>query len=186
MTKIGYARVSTVDQNTDAQHDALTAAGCERVFTDHASGKLASRPQLEAALDYLREGDALVVTKLDRLGRSVAHLCELASALKERGIDLVILNLGIDTSTPAGKLAFHMFAGIAEFERELISERTKEGLEAARARGRKGGRKPVMTPEKVKVAQQMYDSKEHTLEVIAKTVGVSRMSLYRHLNTTAA
>jgi DNA invertase Pin-like site-specific DNA recombinase len=106
--------------------------------------------------------------------------------LKERGVDLVIFNLGIDTSTPAGKLAFHMFAGIAEFERELISERTKEGLQAARARGRTGGRKPVMTPEKIAVAQKMYDSKEDTLEVIAQTIGVSRMSLYRHLNTMAA
>jgi DNA invertase Pin-like site-specific DNA recombinase len=186
VTKIGYARVSTIDQNTDAQHDALRAAGCERVFTDHASGKLASRPQLDAALDYLRPGDALVITKLDRLGRSVAHLCDLAAVLREHGVDLAILNLGIDTSTPAGKLAFHMFAGIAEFERELISERTKEGLHAARARGRTGGRKPVMTPEKIAIAQQMYDSKEHTLEVIAQTVGVSRMSLYRHLDTTAA
>ncbi|MEV8510789.1 recombinase family protein [Dactylosporangium sp. NPDC051484] len=181
MAKVGYARVSTRDQHPESQHDALTAAGCERIFTDKASGKLARRPQLDAALDYLRAGDQLVITRLDRLGRSVKNLCELADDLKTRQVDLQVLSQGIDTSTPGGKLFFHILAGIAEFERDLLSERTLDGLEAARARGRKGGRRPVMTPDKLAVARQMYDSKQHTIEAIAKVVGVSRATLYRHL-----
>lgn len=182
MAMIGYARVSTRDQHPEAQVDALTAAGCIRVFTDKASGKLARRPQLDRALDHLREGDTLVVTKLDRLGRSIRHMLELAADLEKRGVDLKVLDQGIDTSTPGGRLFFHILAAIAEFERELLSERTLDGLAAARARGRKGGRRPVMTPEKIQVARQMYDSKSYTMDQIAKTVGVSRATLYRHLD----
>lgn len=184
-TKIGYARVSKADQNLDGQHDALKTAGCEKVFSDKASGKLAKRPQLDKALEYLREGDTLVITKLDRLGRSLKHLIQLAEDLQARGINLSVLALGLDTSTAAGRLFFQIVGAIAEFERELTSERTKEGLEAARARGRKGGRKAVMTPDKIAVARQMYDSKQHTLDAIAKVVGVSRATIYRHLEPAA-
>jgi DNA invertase Pin-like site-specific DNA recombinase len=185
MTRIGYARVSTTDQNLDAQLDALKAAGCEKVFTDKVSGKLAKRPGMNKALEYLRPGDALVITKLDRLGRSLKHLLEISAMLRERGIDLVVTSQGIDTSTPAGRMYFSVLGAIAEFEREMISERTKEGLDAARARGRKGGRKPVMSPEKTAVARQMYDSKQHTMDAIAKVLGVSRASIYRALGEDA-
>jgi DNA invertase Pin-like site-specific DNA recombinase len=182
MAKIGYARVSTTDQNLDAQTDALTSASCERIFADTASGKLDRRPQLDQALDYIRAGDQLVVTKLDRLGRSLRHLLNLVADLQQRHIDLQVLDQGLDTSTPAGKLIFAVIGAVAEFERDLISERTRAGLDAARARGRKGGRRPVMTAQKAAVARQMYDSKQYTIDVIAKTVGVSRATLYRHLD----
>ena len=182
MTIIGYARVSTVDQNTDGQHDALRDAGCERVFTDRASGKLARRPQLDAMLDYVRPGDVVVITKLDRLGRSVANLVELAADLERRGVDLRVLHQGIDTTTPAGKLTFHVLAAIAEFERALISERTNEGLAAARVRGRKGGRRPVLSEAKVAHARKLRDGGDHTMSQIAELVGCSRATLYRVLD----
>lgn len=182
MALVGYARVSTRDQHLDAQIDALREAGCERIFPDKASGKLARRPQLDKALDYLREGDTLVITKLDRLGRSLRHLLDLADKLNKRGIDLRVLHQGIDTSTPGGRLFFHILGAIAEFERELLSERTLDGLEAARARGRNGGRRTVMTEDKIRVAREMYDSKRYTVEAIAKTLGVSRGTVYRHLD----
>jgi DNA invertase Pin-like site-specific DNA recombinase len=178
---IGYARVSTIDQNPDLQHDALTGAGCARVFTDTASGALDKRPRLDALLDYLRSGDVLVVWRLDRLGRSVRHLTETVNMLAERGVGFRSLTEGIDTTTPAGKLVFHIFAALAEFEREIIRERTNAGLAAARARGRKGGRRPKMTPGKLVTARQLYDAKAHTMEQIAEIVGVSRATLYRHL-----
>jgi len=178
---VGYARVSTTDQNPDLQQDALTAAGCARVFTDTASGALDKRPHLDALLDYLRPGDVLVVWRLDRLGRSVRHLTETVNTLAERGVGFRSLTEGIDTTTPAGKLVFHIFAALGEFEREIIRERTNAGLDAARARGRKGGRRPKMTPGKLDTARQLYDSKEHTMEQIAEIVGVSRARLYRHL-----
>jgi DNA invertase Pin-like site-specific DNA recombinase len=181
MTKIGYARVSTRDQHPEAQHDALTASGCARIFTDHASGKLARRPELDKALDYLREGDELVITRLDRLGRSVRNLCELADDFRDRNVDLRVLDQGIDTSTPGGRLFFVILAGMAEFERELLSERTHDGLEAARARGRVGGRPVKMTPAKIAIAREMYESKKYTLDVISMTIGVSRASIYRHI-----
>jgi DNA invertase Pin-like site-specific DNA recombinase len=134
MTLLGYARISTSDQTADGQHDALAAAECERVFTGAASGKLARRPQLDAMLDYTRPHDVVVITHLDRLGRSIAHLVQLAGILQTREIDLRVLRQGIDTSTPSGRLTFHILASTAEFERDLISERTREGLAAARAR----------------------------------------------------
>ena len=179
---LGYARVSTEAQDPALQLDALTAHGCVRIWTDVASGKLDRRPELERILDHLREGDTLVVWRLDRLGRSLRHLIDVTIALGERGAMFCSLTEGIDTSTAAGKLTFHLFGALAEFERELLRERTMAGLEAARARGRTGGRKSVMTPEKLEIARQMYDSKEHTVERIASTVGVSRKTIYRHLS----
>lgn len=182
MALVGYARVSTRDQNPDSQSDALAAAGCEKTFVDHASGTLARRPELDAALAYLRAGDTLAVTKLDRLGRSVKNLKEIADQLQELGIGLRALSQGIDTTTPGGRLFFHMLAAIAEFEHDLIVERTRDGLAAARARGRKGGGKFKMTPTKARQARAMYDAGEHTVQEIADTFGVSRPTIYRHLN----
>lgn len=186
MANIGYARVSTRDQHPEAQTDALAAAGCERIFTDKASGKLARRPELDKCLEYLRPGDTLSITKLDRLGRSVRHLIDLAEMLKQRGIGLRVLDQGIDTSTPAGRMFFHVLAALAEFEASLISERTLDGLEAARTRGRKGGRRPKLTPGKLATARQLYDGKQHTMAQIAEIVGVSRATLYRHLEPEQA
>jgi len=181
---IGYARVSTVDQNAALQVDALKTAGCSRVFTDKASGTLASRPQLDRLLDHLRPGDVVVVWRLDRLGRSLKNLIALVEDLAERGVGFRSLSESIDTTTANGKLFFSIMGALAEFERELIRERTMAGLEAARARGRVGGRPPKMTPEKVKVAREMYASREHTVEAIAETVGVSRKTIYRWLAPT--
>ena len=186
MSLVGYGRISTNDQNVDAQRDALTAAGCERIFLDTASGKLARRPKLDAVLDFLRPGDTLVITKLDRLGRSVRNLIDLSATLAERGVDLRVLNQGIDTSTPGGKLTFHILGAIAEFERDLISERTRDGLEAARARGRKGGRRPKMTPAKLVTARKLYDGGEHTVAQIAGIIGVSRLTVHRALDADTA
>ena len=180
-TFIGYARVSTDDQNAHLQIDALNEAGCMKVFKETASGSLAHRPQLDKMLDHLRSGDVVVVWRLDRLGRSLKNLIALVEDLAERGVGFRSLTENIDTTTTGGKLIFHIFAALADFERELIRERTNAGLAAARARGRVGGRPPTMTPDKVKVARQMYDSKEHTVEAIAKTLGVSRKTIYRHL-----
>lgn len=181
MASIGYARVSTREQNPDGQTDLLSAAGCEKVFVEHASGVLAKRPALEDALDYLRAGDTLVVTKLDRLGRSVRNLKEVAEGLQVRGIGLKALSQGIDTTTPGGRLFFHMLAAIAEFEHDLIVERTQDGLAAARARGRKGGGRFKMTATKARQARAMYDEKTYTVQQIAETFGVSRGTIYRHL-----
>lgn len=177
---IGYARVSTTDQDPTLQEDALHQAGCTRVFVDTASGAAADRPQLEAVLQYLRPGDVLVAWRLDRLGRSLKHLVSLMADLESRGIGFRSLNESIDTTTPTGRLVFHIFAALAEFERELIRERTRAGLKVARARGRKGGRKPKMTPNKVEVARRMYSDQKSVSE-IAETLGVSRASIYRHL-----
>jgi len=185
MTLIGYTRVSTGDQNADLQHDALTTARCDRVFTDIASGASTERPQLKAALDYLRDGDILCVWRLDRLGRSLRHLVQVVADLEERGVGFKSLNEQIDTTTPSGRLIFHVFAALAEFERDLIRERTMAGLAAARARGRMGGRKPSLTPRKVKVARQMYAEQDCTVAEIAKVLGVSRATIYRHLASEA-
>jgi DNA invertase Pin-like site-specific DNA recombinase len=159
---IGYARISTGDQTLDLQRDALAVAGCGRVFEDVASGAKASRPGLEEALSYLRAGDTLVVWRLDRLGRSLPHLIETIAALAERGIGFWSLTEQIDTTTSGGKLIFHVFGALAEFERDLIRERTQAGLAAARARGRKGGRpKKLADPKKLALAQQLYDDGQH-------------------------
>ncbi len=185
MTLVGYARVSTATQTTAGQVDRLEAAGCERVFTDVASGTKASRPQWDECRRYLRGGDTLVLTKLDRAGRSVRHLVELSAELNERGIGLRVLDQGIDTGTPGGRLFFHMLSAMAEFEHDLIIERVNDGLAAARARGRTGGRRPVLTEARRKRAQELYDARELTVAEIAKTVGVSETTLYRRLGTDA-
>ena len=154
---IGYGRVSTREQHPEAQHDALTVAGCDAVFVDKASGKLARRPELDKALlSANRVGDQLVVTKLDRLDRSLEHLIELSNTLQTRGVDLVVLDQGIDTSTAVGRMFFQILGAIAEFEHALMSERTMDGLAAARARGRTGGQKPKLGPRQVALARSMY------------------------------
>lgn len=181
MALVGYARVSMQDQNADMQEDELLKAGCEKVFVDKASGVAKDRPQLTAALDYLREGDVLVVWRLDRLGRSLKHLVNVVADLEDRGVGFRSLHESIDTTTSAGKLIFHVFAALAEFERELIRERTIAGLTAARARGRMGGRKPSLSPKQIQVARQMYASGDSTVAEIAKVLGVSRATIYRHL-----
>ncbi|MCP3818693.1 recombinase family protein [Streptomyces sp. A3M-1-3] len=184
--RIGVARVSKRDQHPESQHDALKAARCERIFTDKASGKLARRPELDKALLVAREGDQLVVTKLDRLGRSLENLIELAKDLQTRGVDLVVLDQGIDTSTAVGRMFFQILGAVAEFEHALMSERTVDGLEAARARGRTGGQKPKLGPRQVRLARQMYDSGDYTVQQIADEFGVTRPTIYRHLGKNLA
>jgi DNA invertase Pin-like site-specific DNA recombinase len=179
---LGYARISTGEQHPDLQIDALKAAGCYRVFVDTASGTVAARPALDQLLDQLRPGDTLVVWKLDRLGRSLRHLVDTIAALADRGVGFRSLQEQVDTTTPGGKLVFHIFAALAEFERDLIRERTSAGLAAARARGRTGGRPAVMTAPKVRLAREMYASRQYTVAAIASTLGVSRASIYRHLD----
>jgi DNA invertase Pin-like site-specific DNA recombinase len=181
---LGYARVSTFDQNPGLQRDALKAAGCFRVFTDRASGTLENRKQLAKVLDQLRPGDTLVVWRLDRLGRSLTHLIETVTTLAERKIGFRSLTENIDTTTASGKLIFHIFGAIAEFERDLIRDRTMAGLAAARARGRVGGRPPALTPDKLAIARQLYAGRQHTMQAIGEVVGVSRATLYRHLSPT--
>jgi DNA invertase Pin-like site-specific DNA recombinase len=181
---VGYARVSTWDQNLDLQTDALHEAGCVRVFTDTASGTRTDRPQLAAALDYVRPGDTLLVWRLDRLGRSLKHLVETVTGLHEREVGFKSLTESIDTTTSTGKLVFHIFAALAEFERDLIVDRTKAGLAAARERGSKPGRKPSLSPKQVDVARTLHARGEHTVSDIAKIVGVSRATIYRYLDSS--
>ena len=190
--RIGYGRVSTRDQHPEAQHDALDAAGCDQIFIDKASGKLARRPELDKSLlSANRPGDQLVVTKLDRLGRSLEHLIELSKLLQARGVNLVVLDQGIDTSTAVGRMFFQILGAIAEFEHALMSERTVDGLAAARARDRTGGQKPKLGPRQIKLARQMYDEtgddgkRKHTVAQIAAEFGVSRPTIYRNLAKTA-
>jgi len=178
---LGYARVSTADQNPDLQHDALKAADCYRIFVDTASGALDERPALAKVLDQLQPGDTLAVWKLDRLVRSLRHLIDTIAELERRDIGFRSLQENIDTTTPGGKLIFHIFGALAEFERDITRQRTLAGLASARARGRRGGRPPSMTPTKLALARQMYDSRQHTLAEISRTLGVSRASIYRHL-----
>lgn len=186
--KIGYGRVSTRDQHPEAQADALTAAGCRPLYIDKASGKLAKRPQLDEALQALSAGDQIVITKLDRLGRSLEHLIELSKELQHRQIDLVVLDQGIDTSTAVGRMFFQILGAIAEFEHALMSERTRDGLAAARARGRVGGPKHKLRPRQVQLARQMYDQVDdqgrnrYTVAEIAAELGVSRPTIYRYLD----
>ncbi|PZE19030.1 recombinase family protein [Paenibacillus xerothermodurans] len=180
MAKIGYARVSTADQSMDLQIDALNAAGCERIFGEKVSGKKNDRSELMRCLDYLRPGDTLVIWKLDRLGRTTKQLIELSHNLREREISLQIITLGVDTSNPAGKLFFAIMAGLAEMEAETIRERTKAGLEAARARGRNGGR-PRLEQGKIDMALTLYDSRKYTISEITARTGVSKAKLYQVL-----
>jgi len=178
--RIGYARVSTDEQNLQPQLDALHAAGCRRVFEDVGSGSLKPRPQLDACLDFLAPGDTLVVWRLDRLGWGLRHLIELVERLEADGIGLRSLSEQLDTSGPGGRLVFDVFAAIAEFERDVIRERTRLGLAAARARGRLGGRPPALTPQKIAQARAMRAQKI-TMPAIAGALGVSVATLYRHL-----
>jgi DNA invertase Pin-like site-specific DNA recombinase len=186
MAKIGYARVSTRSQSDDSQVDELTAYGVDRLFVDKGvSGKHASRPELDKALAYLRDGDVLVITRLSRAMRSLKHLLELKDMLTERGVGLVVLKQGIDTTTPQGRLVFHLLGALDEFQRELIVEGTLEGLAAARARGRTGGRKRKLSDSQIKHARQLYADGTHTVADIANLFGVSRQTIYRALEPEA-
>src|SRR3954464_9310434 len=179
---IGYARVSTDEQNLDLQRDALTKAGCEQIYTDRVSGTKASRPGLTQALSHLRSGDTLVVWRLDRLGRSLRHLIDTVTGLQERGIGFKSLQESIDTTTSGGKLVFHIFGALAEFEREIIRERTQAGLTAARARGRNGGRPQKLTNKQIQMLQHLAADKKHSVKEICQTLGIGRTAFYRYVN----
>lgn len=180
--QIGYARVSTDEQNTALQIDALKNSGCEKIFEEKVSGKNKDRPELETCLKVLRSGDTLVVWRLDRLGRSLDHLVQIVNKLESENISFKSLNESIDTSSAGGKLIFHIFAGLAEFERNLIKERTIAGLNAARARGRIGGRKPKLSIPDIKKANAMLLDPDMTKSEVAKHFGVSRVTLNSALN----
>src|SRR3954447_25650845 len=177
---IGYARVSTIDQTLTLQQDALTAAGCEQLYTDTVSGSVTERPGLTQALSHLRIGDTLVVWRLDRLGRSLAHLIDTIRDLQERGIGFRSLQEQIDTTTSGGKLIFHVFGALAEFERDLIRERTHAGLAAARRRGRLFGRPKVLTAQQVEQLQTLAQDDRNTVGEICQTLGISRSTFYRY------
>lgn len=177
--RMGFARVSTTDQNLDRQLDALEAAGCERIYAEKAGGALADRPELARMMDALRDGDTVVVTKLDRISRSTRHLIELAAEFEERGVDFVSLGDAIDTATPTGRFFFRMLASVAELERDLIVERTKEGLASARARGRCGGR-PAADGEVIEKALVMYRSRQFTMPEITAACGISKSTVYKY------
>lgn len=179
---IGYARVSTDDQNLDLQKDALTRSGCERILVDQQSGVKAERPGLKAALDYARKGDTLVVWRLDRLSRSLKDLIEIVTQLEARGIGLKSLHEALDTSSSSGKLVFHIFGALAEFERNLIRERTQAGLLAARVRGRRGGRPKALEANKRALAVQLYEEKKHTVKQICQMMGISKPTLYKYVD----
>lgn len=179
---IGYARISTADQNLELQIDALNKAGCDRIFKDKGfSGSKTDRPGLNQALDFARSGDSIVVWKLDRLGRSLPHLIEVVTDLGKRGVEFKSLQETIDTSTPGGKLVFHVMAAMAEFERDLIRERTNAGLAAARARGRNGGRPQTLTADQIKVGKSLAANPDLTVNDICKTLGCSRSTFYRQV-----
>jgi DNA invertase Pin-like site-specific DNA recombinase len=179
---IGYARVSTHDQTLHLQKDSLEKASCNKIFTDTASGAKNERKGLEEALNYVRKGDTLVVWRLDRLGRSLPHLIATMTDLEERGIGFKSLTENIDTTTSGGKLIFHIFGALAEFERNLIRERTQAGLTAAKARGRKGGRPQALTARQLDIARDLYE-KRHSIAEICRTLKISRATLYRALKT---
>ncbi|MFN3468111.1 MAG: recombinase family protein [Novosphingobium sp.] len=185
MALIGYARVSTAEQDTALQTDALHKAGCERVFEDTASGAKADRPGLADALAYLRDGDVLVVWRLDRLGRSLPHLIETVGKLEARGVGFRSLSEAIDTTTPGGRLIFHVFGALGQFERDLIRERTKAGLTAAAARGRKGGRKPVVTADKLQRARELVANGLSVREAAAR-LKVGKTALYAALQAASS
>lgn len=180
----GYARVSTQDQHLELQRDALKQYGVERIFEEKMTGTKRERPQLDEMLKYVRSGDTIVVWKLDRIGRSLADLLSIVNDFHARGVNFVSLKENIDTTSATGKLVFHIFASLAEFERDMLSERTKAGLESARVRGRKGGR-PSKDNSKVKLALKMYDSKDYSLPQITEATGVSKATLYRYIKERA-
>lgn len=179
--RIGYARVSTGGQNLERQLDALNRAGCRRIFAEKKSGKDTERPELAAALDFLEPGDTLVVPALDRLSRSLADLIAMVGELRRRGVGFTSLHENLDTTTPGGRLVFHVFAALAEFIRELIVSGTREGLAAARERGRVGGRPPVATEEIIRAARDLLPNPGHSITSIAKLLGVSPGTLYNHI-----
>lgn len=179
---IGYARVSTHEQNLDMQIDALKQAGCQKIYTDKISTLKEERKGLNEALEYLRPGDVLVVWKLDRLGRTLKQLIELVAMFNQKGIGFKSLKETIDTTTSTGKLVFHIFAALAEFERDIIHERTRAGLEAARARGRKGGRRRSLLPRDVQALKKLYDSRTMPVSQICRTFHIGRTTLYRYVN----
>lgn len=181
---IGYARVSTDDQNLDLQRDALQQVGCSRIYEDHLSGAKAARPGLEKALEMARAGDVLVVWRLDRLGRSLKNLIEIAETLSERGIELNSLQEALTTTSSSGKLIFHIFGALAEFERNLVRERTQAGLKAARSRGRKGGRPKALEPAKRQLALKLYDERQHTIKEICQIMNISKPTLYSYIAET--
>jgi DNA invertase Pin-like site-specific DNA recombinase len=183
---VGYARVSTKGQKLDRQIASLEAAGCQRIFSDKKSGKNTEREELWKALDYLREGDTLVVPSLDRLGRSIQDLIAIVGGLRKRGIGFRSLHEALDTTTPGGRLVFHVFAALAEFIRELIVQGTHEGIAAARARGQRLGRPPAMTEEQIRHARAMLADPEASITSIAKLLGVSRMTIYKYVPELAA
>ncbi len=184
--QIGYARVSTQEQTLDLQQDALKEAGCEQIFTDTVSGSQDDRPGLSDALSHLRSGDTLVVWRLDRLGRSLRHLIETVTELSQRGIGFRSFTEQIDTTTPGGKLVFHVFGALAEFERDLIRERTQAGLRAARARGRVGARpKALDDPKKLAMAKHLYADPANSIDDICRTLGISRTTFYRYVRPGA-
>ncbi len=185
MMLIGYARVSTHDQTLNLQKDALEQAGCSKIFTDTISGTKTERPGLEQALAYVRPGDTLVVWRLDRLGRSLKHLIATITALQERQIGFKSLTENIDTTTSGGKLIFHIFGALAEFERDIIRERTQAGLLAARARGRKGGRPKALQMNKVAMAQALYNDPSNSIADICHTLRISKATLYRYIKAGA-
>ena len=180
--KIGYARVSTNDQNSQLQLDALNNTGCDRIYEESMSAKTKDRPELNRLLDAIREGDTVVVWRLDRLGRSIKDLIELVDKFKSLKVQFISLTENIDTSSPSGELIFHIFASIAQFERSLIVERTKAGLASARRRGIKGGRKKKLTDSDIQKAQAMLNSKEITVSDVAKHFNVSRTTLYKYID----
>lgn len=179
--KIGYARVSTLDQNPELQFDALQTAGCEKIFQDKISGAKAERPGLAEALSYLRPGDSLVVWRLDRLGRSLKHLIGVVEDLESQKVGFISLQEGFDTTTSGGKLIFQIFGALAEFERNVIRERTNAGLAAARARGRKGGRKEKLTPSQVETMRKMSVSQQHTIAEICRVMSITKPTYYRYM-----
>jgi len=179
MANIGYVRVSTSEQDTTLQRDALEQIECEKIFEDQISGTVEDRAGLSKCLEYLREGDTLVVWRLDRLGRSLKDLISQVTHLEERGVGFRSITESIDTTTSGGKLVFHIFGAMAEFERNLISERTKAGLEVARKRGRVGGRKRKLSDDQVEAMKKLYDGKEHSLQEIGDIFGVSKGTVYK-------
>jgi len=183
---IGYARVSTDDQNLDLQRDALHQAGCDKIYTDRQSGASADRAGLTTALEVVRSGDTLVVWRLDRLGRSLKDLIRLVEQLEQRGVGLKSLQENIDTTTSGGRLVFHLFGALAEFERNLIRERTQAGLSAARARGRQGGRPKMLDAEKRQLALRLYHEREHSVAEICRLMGISKSTLYNYLAEAGA
>jgi DNA invertase Pin-like site-specific DNA recombinase len=180
---IGYARISTTDQTLALQQDFLTAAGCMKIFTETASGSRADRPGLDEAIRFAREGDTVVVWRLDRLGRSLAHLIQIVKELQERRVNFRSLQEQLDTSTSGGKLVFHVFGALAEFERDLIRDRTMAGLAAARARGRQGGRRRKLGPDKLRQLRTLAADKTNSIRSICHTLGISKATFYRYINS---